>query len=242
MAAALSDDQDREAFVREVFETIAPVYDPMNRLLTLGQWERWQRRLLALAAPQPGERWLDVACGTADLSLMLAQAVGPAGAVEGVDLSPAMLAVGRAKVERAGLGDRIRLVEGDALDLPYPDESFDGAVVGFGLRNMTDVRRAVAEMRRVVRPGGRVLSLEVSHPEQPLVALGFHIYFDGIVPVLGLLAGKGWRPYAWLPKSLRTFPGRRALEAIFREAGLVEVSSVPLTLGAAAIHRGKRPL
>lgn len=231
---------DKEAHVRKVFATIAPVYDPMNRLLTFGLWGRWQRRLLRLLDPQPGERWLDVACGTADLSLLIGAMVGPTGRVVGVDISEEMLSIGRQKVARRGFTDRIELLAANALDLPFRDGGFDGAVVGFGLRNMADVRRAVAEMRRVVRVGGKVVSLDVSHPEHPLLAWGFHAYFDHIVPVLGLLAGRGWKPYAWLPESLRSFPGRRALEDIFRAVGLVDVGSLPLTFGAACIHFGRR--
>jgi demethylmenaquinone methyltransferase/2-methoxy-6-polyprenyl-1,4-benzoquinol methylase len=233
--------EEREAFVREVFASIAPVYDPMNRVLSLGFWERWQQRLIAILSPRPGEHWLDVACGTADLSLLIARRVGTTGRVEGIDLSPAMLAVGREKVARGGFGSTVVLKEGNALDLPYGDGTFDGAVVGFGLRNMADIPRAVAEMRRVVRPGGRVASLDVSHPEGALVRKGFHLYFDGIVPLIGRLAGRGARPYAWLPESLKSFPDRRQLEEIFRTAGLEDVHSLPLMLGAAAIHWGRRP-
>jgi demethylmenaquinone methyltransferase/2-methoxy-6-polyprenyl-1,4-benzoquinol methylase len=227
--------------VREVFAAIAPVYDPMNRILTLGLWGRWQRRLLAVLAPRPGQRWLDVACGTADLSLLIARAVGPEGGVTGVDISEEMLAVGARKVAQARLSQRVELKVADALALPFPDGSFDGAVVGFGLRNMADIRQAVSEMRRVVRPGALVASLDVSHPEGRLAAFGFHLYFDGVVPWLGMLAGRGRSPYAWLPESLRTFHDRRALEEIFRGVGLVDVHSLPLTLGAAAVHWGVRP-
>jgi demethylmenaquinone methyltransferase/2-methoxy-6-polyprenyl-1,4-benzoquinol methylase len=232
--------EEKEAHVRRVFAAIARVYDPMNRVLTFGLWGSWQSRLIRLVAPRPGERWLDVASGTADLAIRIGRLVGPGGEVVGVDISREMLAVGREKVARAGLQDRVVLQEANALALPFADGSFDGAVVGFGLRNMSDVAAALAEVRRVLRPGGRFASLEVSHPEHPLVAFAFHLYFDHVVPCLGVLAGTGRTPYAWLPESLRHFPGRGELEVLLRRAGFDAVRSFPLTLGVAAIHLGVR--
>lgn len=231
----------REAFVENLFDGIAPVYDRMNRVMTFGLYGLWQNVLMRLAAPQSGEKALDVATGTADLALHLARRVGPAGEVTGVDLSPGMLAIGQRKVAAAGFSDAITLREGNALELPLADDSFDLAVVGFGLRNMSSVLQALAEMRRVVRPGGRVLSLEMSHPEGAITAPLFHLYFDHLVPYVGALGGRGRKPYEWLPASLRDFPDRRRLEGIFVEAGLVNVFSKPLAMGSVAIHSGRVP-
>lgn len=228
----------REAFVESLFDGIAPVYDRMNRVMTFGLYDLWQGVLMRLAAPGEGEVALDVASGTGDLAIHLARRVGERGRVTGLDLSRGMLSVGQRKVAAQGLTDRITLVEGNALDLPFEDDTFDLAVVGFGLRNMSDVPTAIAEMRRVVRPGGRVLSLEMSHPKGVLTAPLFHLYFDHLVPYVGALGGRGRKPYEWLPASLREFPDRERLETIFSDAGLVNVFSKPLAAGSVAIHRG----
>jgi demethylmenaquinone methyltransferase/2-methoxy-6-polyprenyl-1,4-benzoquinol methylase len=234
--------QEKETFVRGVFETIADVYDPMNRVLTLGLWGSWQRRFDGLVRARPGERWLDVACGTGDLTLRLARRAAPGGEVVGVDLSPAMLAVARRKVQALPPGATVRLLEANALALPFADATFDGAVIGFALRNVRDIAGTLSEMTRVVRPGGQVVSLEVSHPDLGPVRAAFGLYFYHVAPLLGRLAGKGPEPYAWLAESLRRFPDRRRLEAMFRDAGLTDVRSWPLSLGAAAVHVGVVPV
>ena len=231
----------RSVDVERLFDEIAPIYDPMNRIVSLGLYGRWQTALSRMAAVRPGELVLDVATGTGDLAIRFARETGPAGRVTGVDISQEMLRRGEEKVRRQGLGDRITLLEGNALELPFPDDSFDLATCGFGLRNMPDVGRALREMRRVTRPGGRVLSLDVSHPTLPIYREVFGFFFTHVVPLLGAMGGRGRTPYAWLPKSLRLFPDRRALEGIFEGAGLVRVSSRALSLGAVAIHQGFVP-
>jgi demethylmenaquinone methyltransferase/2-methoxy-6-polyprenyl-1,4-benzoquinol methylase len=226
-----------DAKIRRIFGDIAQVYDPMNRVITLGQWGRWQRRFLELCAPGPGERCLDLATGTGDLAILLA-GMQPEMHVTGLDLSRDMLAVAERKVAERGLASRIDLVEGNALDLPFPDASFDLVTCGFGLRNFPDLQAALGEMRRVLRPGGRALSLEVSRPTSRLVFFGFKLFFYGIVPVLGRLAGSRGAAYTWLPESHRKFPGRAVLAEMYRKAGFTEVKAWPLTLGSVAIHRG----
>lgn len=227
--------------VERLFDDIAPIYDPMNRVVSLGLYGHWQQALRHLAHVRPGERILDVATGTADLAILFGRETGPSGKVVGIDISRAMLRRGMAKVEAAGLGGRVELVTGSALELPFPDGFFDMAVVGFGLRNMPDVPKAVSEMRRVTRPGGRVLSLDVSHPTLPLYRQAFGFFFEYAVPLLGALGGRGKAPYAWLPASLRRFPGRKELEGIFEGAGLDDVASRALALGAVAVHVGRVP-
>lgn len=241
MEKAHPNGEDKERFVLNVFETIADVYDPMNRILTLGLWGRWQRRFFRHLPVGRDQQWLDVASGTGDLALMLALRVGEGGNVVGIDLSPSMLAHARRKAQEARISDRVKFVEGNALALPLPDRQFDGATIGFALRNVRDIDGTLREMRRVVRPGGIVASLEVSKPDfRPVRAL-FGAYYYHIAPWLGRFAGKGSEPYAWLAESLRRFPDRHALEQRFKDAGLVHVRSIPLTLGAAAIHLGEVP-
>ena len=229
--------EPHDAKVRRIFGDIARVYDPMNRVITLGQWGRWQRRFLEEVSPGVGERCLDLATGTGDLAIMIAQ-LGPGVSVTGLDLSREMLEVAERKVAERGLASRIELVEGNALQLPFPDASFDLVTCGFGLRNFPDLPTALREMRRVLRPGGRALSLEVSRPTNPLYFFGFKLFFYGIVPILGRLVGRGGAAYAWLPESHRRFPGRAALADLYRAAGFEKVEAWPLTLGSVAIHRG----
>ncbi len=235
--ALLARHESHDAKIRRIFGDIAQVYDPMNRVITLGQWGRWQRRFLELVAPGPGERCLDIATGTGDLAILLAQ-VEPKIHVTGLDLSRDMLSVAEHKVSERGLASRVDLVEGNALALPFPDGSFDVITCGFGLRNFPDLQAALNEMHRVLRPGGRALSLEVSRPTNGLVFLGFKIFFYGIVPVLGRLAGRRGAAYGWLPESHRKFPGRAVLAEMYRRAGFSEVKAWPLTLGSVAVHRG----
>ncbi len=226
--------------VHQVFDTIARVYDPMNLVLTMGLWRVWQRRFARVLAVKSGQRALDVACGTGDLTRMLAERVGPTGHVVGIDLSERMLEVARGKLAGAGLGN-VTFQPGNALALPFADASFDVCTIGFALRNVTDIPATIREMARVTRPGGRVLSLELSHTEVPIFRSLFALYFYHLVPWMGRLVRHGKDPYAWLALSLRSFPPRRELEAIMREAGLVNVSSIPLTLGVCAIHQGEVP-
>ncbi len=224
--------------IRNIFGAIARVYDPMNRIITLGLWDSWQRRFLDVVAPRDGEMCLDIATGTGDLAILIAERA-PGIRVTGLDLSRDMLDVAEAKILRKGLKERVQIVEGNALSLPFPDQSFDVVTCGFGLRNFPDLPRALSEMRRVLKPGGRALSLEVSRPHRRLVWWGFRTYFYGLVPLLGRLAGPGGRAYAWLPESHRRFPGREVLSGLYREAGFDAVDAWPLTLGSVAIHRGE---
>ncbi len=230
-----------EKFVTKVFEEIADVYDPMNRVLTFGLWGRWQRAFDRFVPVLEGMRLLDVGCGTGDLTIRLARRVGPGGHVTGLDLTPAMLAVGQKKVASEGLTERITLMEGDALSLPFPDGTFDGVTAGFSLRNMADLDGALREMYRVLKPGGFAVSLEVSKPNPGPVRTVFLFFFYRIVPWLGVLAGKGMKPYGWLSESLRAFPDRPGLSERFRQAGFEGLEDRALTFGAAALHRGVKP-
>lgn len=188
---------------------------------------------------QPGQTAIDVCCGTCDWTIALAKASG-SGEVVGLDFSEHMLEYGRGKVKREGLSSQIRLVHGNAMDLPFEDDRFDYATIGFGLRNVPDLDVVLSEMRRVVKPGGKVVCLELSKPTvQPFKSI-YYVYFERVLPLIAKWFTKRYEEYKWLPESLAQFPGRIELEDRFRKAGLAEVESYPLFLGIAALHIGKK--
>jgi demethylmenaquinone methyltransferase / 2-methoxy-6-polyprenyl-1,4-benzoquinol methylase len=220
--------------VEMMFDRIAGVYDRMNGLMTAGLHHRWRRRAADLAAVGPGDRALDVATGTGDLAIELARRVGGQGQVVGLDFSEAMLE--RARVKAPG----IRFERGDALALPYPDASFDAATVGFGARNFAELDQGLAEMARVVRPGGRVVVLEITTPTRSPLAGFCRAWFDRIVPLLGELAGNS-QAYSYLPQSVRRFPAPPELARALAAAGLGSVGWIETAGGIIAIHHGQVP-
>jgi demethylmenaquinone methyltransferase/2-methoxy-6-polyprenyl-1,4-benzoquinol methylase len=221
-----------EEQVRAMFDRIARVYDLMNSVMTVGLHQRWRERAADLAELRPGDRALDVATGTGDLAMALERRVGPRGEVVGSDFSEAMLELARAKAPD------VEFEWGNALELPYPDDSFDAATVGFGARNFSDLARGLAEMTRVVRPGGRVVVLEITTPARPPLSLFFRLWFDRLVPLLGRVAGDP-DAYSYLPSSVRRFPNARGLAAAMAAVGLVRVRWVVTAGGIIAIHSGE---
>jgi demethylmenaquinone methyltransferase/2-methoxy-6-polyprenyl-1,4-benzoquinol methylase len=213
-----------------MFDRIARVYDRMNSVMTAGMHHRWRRRAADLARVGPGSRALDVATGTGDLAIELA---GRGASVVGLDFSERMLELARAKAPE------IEFVQGNALQLPYPDDSFDAVTVGFGARNFADLDRGLAELARVTRPGGRVVILEITSPQRPPLSWFFRLWFDRAVPALGRLAGDA-DAYTYLPSSVRRFPGPAELGAKLAAAGLVDVRWVLTAGGIIAIHAGTR--
>jgi demethylmenaquinone methyltransferase/2-methoxy-6-polyprenyl-1,4-benzoquinol methylase len=193
--------------VRSMFDRIAPVYDVMNHVMTMGLDRRW-RRLTVEAVVQPGARVLDACCGTGDLAIA---AEREGGIVTGLDFSGEMLVRARRK------SDSIEWIQGDVLALPYDDGSFDAATVGFGVRNVADLPAGLLELRRVLRPGGRLAILEITQPRGPLKPF-FSLWFDRIVPLLGRVL-PGGQAYTYLPASVRRFPGAEALARLIDEAG-----------------------
>jgi demethylmenaquinone methyltransferase / 2-methoxy-6-polyprenyl-1,4-benzoquinol methylase len=223
-----------EPQVRAMFDRIAGVYDRMNGVMTAGLHHRWRARAADLAELAPGARALDVATGTGDLALELARRVGPGGEVVGSDFSEVMLEHAREK------SPAISWEWGNALELPYRDDEFAAATVGFGARNFSDLERGLAEMRRVVRPGGRVVVLEITVPQKPPLSTFFHAWFDSVVPALGRLAGDE-DAYAYLPSSVRRFPGPEGLAATMADAGLEDIRWLLTAGGIIAIHAGRVP-
>jgi demethylmenaquinone methyltransferase/2-methoxy-6-polyprenyl-1,4-benzoquinol methylase len=218
-----------DAQVRQMFDRIAGVYDRMNSVMTAGMHHRWRERAVDLAAVGPGSRALDVATGTGDLAVELARRGAD---VVGCDFSEAMLDRAREKAPT------VRFEWADALALPYGDDSFDAATVGFGARNFSDLGPGLAEMARVVRPGGRVVVLEITTPQRPPLSTFFGLWFDRVVPRLGRLAGDP-DAYAYLPASVRRFPGPDGLAAAMTEAGMERVRWILTAGGIIALHVGE---
>jgi demethylmenaquinone methyltransferase/2-methoxy-6-polyprenyl-1,4-benzoquinol methylase len=220
--------------VRQMFDRIAGVYDRMNSVMTVGMHHRWRERAVDLAAVGPGDRALDVATGTGDLALALARRVAPGGEVVGCDFAEGMLALAREKAGDSG----VRFEWADALALPYPDDGFDAATVGFGARNFSDLERGLREMARVVRPGGRVVVLEITTPQRPPLSTFFRLWFDRAVPALGRIAGDP-DAYSYLPASVRRFPGPDGLAAVMAGVGLVRIRWILTAGGIIALHVGE---
>jgi demethylmenaquinone methyltransferase/2-methoxy-6-polyprenyl-1,4-benzoquinol methylase len=211
-----------------MFDRIAGVYDLMNSVMTVGMHQRWRERAVELARVGPGASALDVATGTGDLALALR---GSGAEVVGCDFSEEMLERARAKAPE------LRFEWADALALPYDDGSFDAATVGFGARNFSDLDRGLAEMVRVVKPGGRVVVLEITTPQRPPLSTFFSLWFDRAVPALGRLAGDP-DAYAYLPSSVKRFPEPRELAGRMAAAGLADVRWILTAGGIIAIHAG----
>jgi demethylmenaquinone methyltransferase/2-methoxy-6-polyprenyl-1,4-benzoquinol methylase len=220
-----------EEQVQAMFDRIARVYDLLNSVMTAGLHQRWRERAAAMTALREGDRALDVATGTGDLALALVDRVGPSGEVVGCDFSENMLELAREKAPG------LQFEFANALDLPYEDDSFDAAAVGFGARNFSDLARGLTEMTRVVRPGGRVVVLEITTPQRPPLSSFFRIWFDRIVPMIGRVAGDP-EAYSYLPSSVRRFPDARGLAAAMAAVGLVDVRWVVTAGGIIAIHAG----
>jgi demethylmenaquinone methyltransferase / 2-methoxy-6-polyprenyl-1,4-benzoquinol methylase len=228
---------DAEAFaagVNRMFDRIAGVYDAMNRTMTAGLDRRWRERAADRAELRPGERALDVCCGTGDLALELARRVGPGGSVVGCDFSEPMLARARKKAAGDAAG-HVTFEWADALELPYEEGSFDAVTVGFGVRNFADLDRGLGELVRVLRPGGRLVVLEITQPRRPPLSWFFRIWFDRVVPLLGTLAGDR-DAYAYLPASVKRFPGPERLAAMITAAGADRVRWLLLGGGIITIH------
>jgi len=222
-----------------MFDRIAKVYDLLNTVMTAGLHHRWRERAADLARVGPGSRVLDVATGTGDLAIELARRVAPGGEVVGSDFSEAMLARARVK-PKPPAGAELRFEWGDALELPYADGTFDAATVGFGARNFSDLARGLAEMVRVVRPGGRVVVLEFTSPTRAPLSIFYSLWFDRVVPLLGRVAGDP-DAYSYLPDSVKRFPAPAGLAAELQRAGLHEISYLLTAGGIVVIHVGTVP-
>lgn len=229
--------QDKEQFVHQVFESIAPKYDVMNSVLSFRRHKAWRKFTMEKMKVKSEQSAIDVCCGTGDWTLSLAQEVGSSGQVIGLDFSQNMLDVGEVKRDRAGL-DQISLVHGNAMNLPFEENRFDYATIGFALRNVPDIKQVLTEMKRVIKPGGMVVSLELSKPVWPPFRALYFFYFNQVLPLIGKLFANRYKQYSWLPESLKNFPDSKQLASLFEEVGLERVETYLLTGGIAALHIG----
>ena len=231
----------RKDQIQQMFDGIAPDYDRLNHLMSLGTDRRWRRRALReIVTPDAPQQILDLACGTGDFSLAIARKMHPDSRITGLDLSAGMLAVMREKVARAGLQDRISCEQGDSEAMPFADGAFDAVTIAFGIRNFEHREAALREILRVLRPGGRLVILELSVPEGRLLRWGYNLYFMHVVPWIGGLVSGDKAAYRYLPASVQRFPGRREWTATMARCGFTQVRHRAFTLGLCRMYLGEK--
>jgi len=235
---------EKAGMVREVFQSVAPRYDLMNDLMSAGVHRLWKNTLVDVLNPRPGERLLDVAGGTGDIAFRIVKRLMEKGGerpdVTICDINPAMLEVGRDRAVDRGLLQGLTWTTGDAEDLPFPDRTFDGYTIAFGLRNVTHIDKALAEAWRVLKPGGRFYCLEFSKVTSAPVARVYDAYSERALPFFGRLVARDAESYRYLHESIRRFPAQRELAERMRRAGFTQAAWRNLTLGVVALHSGWR--
>jgi len=231
---------EKAGMVREVFASVAPRYDLMNDLMSAGVHRLWKNTLVDVLNPRPGEKFLDVAGGTGDIAFRIAGRQGERPDVTICDINPAMLEVGRDRAVDRGLLQGLTWTTGDAEDLPFPDRSFDGYTIAFGLRNVTDIDKALHEAWRVLKPGGRCYCLEFSKVTSAPVARAYDAYSERALPFFGRVVARDAESYRYLHESIRRFPPQRELADRMRRAGFARVAWRNMTLGVVALHSGWR--
>ncbi len=232
-----NEDEKKGKQVRQMFDAIAPVYDFMNRTMTLGIDIRWRKRAMRMLKPYTPQRVLDVATGTGDLALMLHQELSPQQIV-GVDLSEGMLQIARAKAEKMGVGSSITFAQEDCLALSYDSYTFDAVTVAFGVRNFESIEQGIGEMLRVLRPGGVLQVIELSTPERFPTKQLYQLYSGVVIPCIGRIFSKDKSAYSYLPRSIAAVPQGNAMLDIFKRVGFSEVRYRSLTFGACTIYMG----
>jgi len=230
----------KRSYVQCLFGRIAGIYDLMNRLMSFGLDSYWRARAARYLALATGETGLDLGAGTADLSIAVIRDGRPGTRMIGMDITPEMLEIGRKKIAHLGLQERIELRIGDAENIALPDNSVDGCCSAFMARNLTDIQRGFREMLRVVRPGGRVVCLEISHPPGKIFSALFYFYFYKLAPLFGTIIGRAFEEYNYLPHSLTLFPDAPGLKDIMQDAGWGDVRYYYLHGGIVALHVGTK--
>lgn len=233
--------ENKEHFVREMFNSIASNYDLLNSLMSMGMDKGWRRVAVKCSEVKNNGRVLDICCGTGKITMELAAAVGKNGRVIGLDFSENMLGVARQTVKGSEFEDRIELVQGNAMALVFPDSTFDAVTVGWGLRNVPDIKTVVGEMMRVVKPGGMVVSLDMAKPELPFFKQAYWLYFEKLVPLMGKICAHQKSAYSYLHDSARVFPHQKELALLFQRVGLVETGYHNLFGGVVAVVKGRKP-
>jgi demethylmenaquinone methyltransferase/2-methoxy-6-polyprenyl-1,4-benzoquinol methylase len=229
---------DKQKLVANVFQSVAQKYDLMNDLMSFGIHRLWKRYTIDCSGVRAGMRVLDIAGGTGDLTDQFARRVGASGEVVLADINDAMLAVGRDKLRNRGIVGNVRYVQANAEELPFAEDSFDIITIAFGLRNVTDKQKALESMFRVLKPGGRLLVLEFSKPQPPLLSQAYDFYSFNVLPKMGQLVAGDADSYQYLAESIRMHPDQETLKGMMEQAGYAEVSYHNLTGGIVAMHRG----
>lgn len=229
------DNRPKTEQVREMFDSIAPAYDFMNRAMTFGIDKLWRRRAVKMIAKHAPKRILDIATGTGDLAIRLAKSLKPESVV-GVDLSEQMLAIGQEKVKKEGLAGVVSLSPADCMHLPFENEIFDCVTVAYGVRNFEHLQQGYEEMHRVLRSGGVLCVIELSTPTSPLVKPFYKAYTKWIIPAVGRLVSKDVRAYSYLPESIAAVPQGENMLALMKNAGFSQCSFTPLTFGTCTIY------
>ncbi|MBW2589864.1 MAG: bifunctional demethylmenaquinone methyltransferase/2-methoxy-6-polyprenyl-1,4-benzoquinol methylase UbiE [Deltaproteobacteria bacterium] len=232
--------QNKSQLILGYFNSIAQKYDMMNTLLSFGIHHIWKRIAVRMLELSSGDRVLDVCGGTGDLAILAAGAVSPTGHVTLYDFSSAMINAGRFKKNNSSIRKRIQYVSGDVQQISFQDESFDAAMVGFGIRNVIDMKKGFEEMYRVLKPGGKMMCLEFSKPDSPFFRLLYDYYSFYIIPFLGKAITGSVQAYTHLPESIRTFPSPDELTDILKNIGFLHVTHRKLTNGIAVIHLAKK--
>lgn len=232
------DSRHKSEQVREMFDAIAPAYDFMNRAMTFGIDRLWRRRAVRLMRDIPHGDVLDIATGTGDLAILMAERLDGSH-VTGVDLSEGMIEIGRRKVAERGRDGRISLTTGDCLALPFPDNSFYCITCAYGVRNFENLAAGYKEMERVLRPGGLLVVLELSTPPSPVVKPFYSLYTRFLIPTVGRMVSKDTRAYSYLPESIAAVPQREEMCRVMRDAGLTDCRYIPLTFGTCTIYMAK---
>ncbi|MGD2007909.1 MAG: bifunctional demethylmenaquinone methyltransferase/2-methoxy-6-polyprenyl-1,4-benzoquinol methylase UbiE [Cellvibrionales bacterium] len=230
----------KEHLVRGVFDSVASRYDLMNDLMSAGIHRFWKRFTIELSAVRPGQTVLDIAGGTGDLAAKFSRLVGSEGRVILSDINDSMLRVGRDRLIDSGAVGNLHTMQCDAQYLPFPDESIDCITIAFGLRNVTDKDRALSEMERVLKPGGRLLVLEFSKPTHPLLEKAYDAYSFRVLPLMGQLVANDADSYRYLAESIRKHPDQETLLAMMEDAGLVNCEFHNMTGGIVAVHKGTK--
>lgn len=227
---------EKRAYVRAIFTAIAPTYDRLNRIISLHLDQGWRRHAVARMEweREPEGIYLDLCAGTLDFGTTLARRPGFQGRIVGADFVRNMLALGRGK------SSRLEPVSADALELPFPDQAFDGAMVGWGIRNLVDLDAGLAEAARVLKPGARLVILEMAMPQQPLLRAAYQLYFRRVMPLIGRLISKHTTAYSWLPESTRVFPSPPELARRMEQQGFEDVDYELLMGGVCALYVGTR--
>jgi demethylmenaquinone methyltransferase/2-methoxy-6-polyprenyl-1,4-benzoquinol methylase len=230
--------KDKRAQVEDMFDNIAPKYDFLNHSLTFGIDKIWRRKAIKTAAENSPSTILDIAAGTGDFSILEAEST--TAEITAIDISQNMLDIAIKKAEKKGLSERIKFLKADSLDMPFENDSFEAATVGFGVRNFVDIPKGLKEIYRVLKPGGRLVVLELSEPPNKTVKAGYSFYFHKVLPFWGRLISKDGEAYKYLPKSVDNFPYGERFLTLMNDAGFKNTTLKWLTLGLSAIYTGEK--